>query len=126
MTDTLTAESVNTDRANGLVALPEDALAEFVREQVKLDCDLTVSAPAGATIDEWEHIDRADTDYAEYHDGDVMVAYESETTLQRRTARATRRQPAEYAHDDARVLISVVWDLDPASLPDVHIEVIPE
>ena len=126
MTDTLTAESVNTDRENGLAALPEDTLAEFVREQAKLDCDLTVSAPEGATIDEWEHIDRADVDYAEYDDGDVMVAYESETTLQRRTARATRHHPAEYANDPADVLISVVWDFYPESNPDVHIEVIPE
>ena len=126
MTDTVTAESINTDRENGLVALPEDMVAEFVREQVKLDCEITVSAPEGATIDEWEHIDRAGVEYAEYDDGDLMVAFESETTLQRRTARATRHHPAEYAHDDARVLISVVWDLDPATLPDVHIEVLPE
>ena len=126
MSDTLTAESINTNRENGLVALPEDALAEFVREQAKLDCDLSTSAPEGADIDEWEHIDRADVEYAEYDDGDVMVAFESETTLQRRTARATRHHPAEYAHDPADVLISVVWDLDPEACPDVHIEVVPE
>ena len=106
------------------VPIPEDALGEFVREQIKLDCELRVMAPEGVGIDEWEHIDTADLRYVEYADGDRPAAFDSETTIQERVRRATRWEPAEYRNHDADVLISVVWDMDPESQPSVDIEVV--
>ena len=106
------------------VAVPEDTLAEFVREQVKLDCELRVHAPEGVEIDEWEHIDTADVEYVEYAHDDLHAAFESETTIKERTHRATRWEPAAYKHHDADVLIAVTWDMDPTTLPIVDIEVV--
>ena len=106
------------------VPVPEDTLAEFVRKQVKLDCELRVHAPEGVEIDEWEHIDTADVEYVEHAHGDLHAAYKSETTIQELTHRATRWDPPAYAHHDADVLISVTWDMDPAALPIVDIEVV--
>jgi len=108
------------------VALPRATLAEHVREQIKRDAEIHTVTPRGVDIDEYEHIDRATVDAAEWAHGDLHVWYESETTLTRRVRRATRHEPAEYAHDDARVVIGVTWDMDPEHVPQVDIEVLPE
>jgi hypothetical protein len=108
------------------VELPFDALAEHVRQQIKLDSDIRIHAPEGVDIDKWDHINDADVDDIRWEDGDLHVWMESETTLSRQVARATRHQPAEYVNDPARVALTVVWDMDPESQPVVDIEVLPE
>jgi len=108
------------------VELPFDALAEHVREQIKLDSEIRVLSPEGADIDKWEHIDTADVTHVAWEDGDLHVWMESETTLSRQVASASRHQPAEYVNDPAQVLISVMWDMDPESQPLVDMEVLPE
>lgn len=106
------------------VTMPATPIAEFLREQIKLDCDLRIHAPEGVEIDEWEHIDTADVEWVEYADGELHAAFESETTIAEKTHRATRWEPAAYKHHDADVLISVGWDMDPATNPVVDIEVV--
>jgi hypothetical protein len=110
------------------VELPAEVLADHARQQALLDSEPRVLAPEGVEIDEWEHIDTADVEYVEWDDDhdDLHVWLEGETTLQRRVARATHWEPAAYANDSARVLISIVWDFDPESAPSVDIEVVPE
>lgn len=107
-----------------LIELPTEVVAEFIRAEIKLDCDLRVLAPEGVEIDEWEHIDRASVEYVEYDDGDLMAHYESETTIHEKTHEATRWEPAAYKHHDAAVHIGVLWDMDPETQPQVDIEVV--
>lgn len=111
---------------NDTVELPADTLAEHVREQVKLDSEIRVMSPDGVDIDKWEHINTAGVTDIRWEDGDLHVWMESETTLSRKVARATRHQPAEYVNDPAKVLISVMLDFDSERNPLVDIEVLPE
>jgi len=102
------------------VALPRDALAEHVREQIKLDSDIREHTREGVDIDTWEHIDTATLEDLRWEDGDLHAWFESETTVSEKIARATRHQPAEYRNHDADVLIGVVWDFGAESvdMPD--------
>lgn len=103
--------------------LPTDAVAEHVRQQCLLDSDPQVLAPEGAEVDVWDTIKEASVEDVRWEDGDLHVWMETETRLQERIARATRRQPAEYRNHYCRTHVGVVWSFDPEESPDVTIEV---
>jgi len=108
------------------VELPEDKLGEMLREQAKLDGQVDVLAPEGAEVDKWDIIGNAELDTVEY-DGDnydhLIGHFKTETRIQEKVARATHWQPAEYKNHYCETWVSIWWDMDPESSPEVHIEV---
>jgi hypothetical protein len=106
------------------VSIPQDVMAEFIREEIKRASEIREETPEGVDIDTWEHIDTADVEYVEWAHGDVHVQFESDTMIQEQTAKATHTHPAEYKNIPARVLISVGWDMGAETKPEVFIEVV--
>lgn len=108
------------------VELPTDVLAEHIRKQLLLDCDLDVLAPEGVDVDVWDTIRDADVKYVEYvpEDSELHAVFETETHAQKRVARATHWEPAEYENHYLETFVNVVWDFDPEHNPDVEIEVV--
>lgn len=105
------------------IELPADKLGEHLREEALLDCEINVSAPEGADVDEWTTLKEAEFRNVEYADDDLHGWFETETRIAEMVARATHLQPAEYKNHYCRTHVSIVWDFDPESQPVVDVEV---
>lgn len=109
------------------VTLPEHKVGKLVRETALVDCEIDVMTPEGThDIDKWDVLKNATLDTVEF-DGDnydhVICHYKYEVTIQEQTSRASRLQPAGYKNHSCETWVSIWWDLDPSSMPEVHIEV---
>ena len=108
------------------VELPVDVLAEHVRQQCLLDCEIDVLAPEGVDVDKWDTIQEASVEWVEYvgDDGELHAVFETETHAQKRISRATRHQPTEYEYHHLTTFVNVVWNFNPESTPHVEIAVV--
>lgn len=104
--------------------IPQEVLAEHVKEQVKLASEIHIEdrTDSNSEIDEWEHIDRGEVDYVEWADGDLHVMLRSKTVVQKEIRSKTFEHPAEYKEMHANVEIGIMWDFE--SKPTVFIEVV--
>ena len=112
------------------IEIPEDTLAKLLISEAKLDAKLNVHTPEEITDPEpWEWLDTAsvDTVEADFDNYDhVIVHLESETGYHKKAAASTRINPAAYEYVPCKVNLSIWWDLDPETQPELNIEVYKE
>ena len=111
-----------------MVDVPAEKLAELARETALLDCEMRALTPEGChDIDEWDVLRNAELDVVEYDDDnyDMLVChFDAEVTISECVARRTHWQPAEYKNHHCETWVTIWWDMDPNSNPEVEIEVL--
>lgn len=92
--------------------IPNEKLAEHVRKQALLDCDMTiVDTPESVRENRWDHLEEADIESVQYDEGDglLTVVLADSVTLKTKVADATRQNPACYDHHDATAEFTIKW-----------------
>jgi len=106
-----------------MIELPEEKVAEFVRELCLQVGEVEVNAPEEVDVDKWELIKDAKLNDVEYTNDHLIAWFKGETMVSEKVANATRWQPPEYKNHYPTVWISIEWDLEMAGDVNCMIDV---